>query len=225
MDRLTFDGVEVKIVKKRIKNMYLRINKDGEIVVSAPLFLSDRDIEGFVFSKREWINEARERVTFKQNRNRLYIEGEELFLLGKKTVLHIDTTRKSGYYFKGNELVICVGENSTPKKRRKELVEFYRDAMNEILPEIFEKCQRKSGLYADEWRIRDMTTRYGSCNTKEKRIWMSLWLMEKPPVCIEAVVYHELAHLKIKGHNKDFYEFLGKIYPEYKMAERLLKKQ
>ena len=58
MDRLTFDGVEVKVVKKRIKNMYLRINKNGEIIVSAPLFLSDLAIENFVFSKKEWIKKA-----------------------------------------------------------------------------------------------------------------------------------------------------------------------
>ncbi len=224
MDKLTFDGIEVKVVKKRIKNMYLRINKNGEIVVSAPIFLPDSTIESFVFSKQEWIKSARERVSFKQKQNRLYVDGEEYFLLGKKSVLHTDTTKSNGYYFNGNELVICIGENSTPQSRRKEVVEFYRDAMNEILPDILEKCQKKSGLYAHEWRIRDMTTRYGSCNTKEKRIWISLWLMEKPPECIEAVVYHELAHLRVKGHSKIFYELLEKIYPEYKIVEKILKK-
>ena len=224
MDKLTFDGIEVKIVKKRIKNMYLRVNKCGEIVLTAPMFLSESVIESFVFSKQEWIKSARERATVKQKHIRLYDEGEEFFLLGKDTVLHTDTTRKSGYYFRGNELVICVGENSTLESRRKELVEFYRDAMNEILPDIFDKCQRQSGLYTNEWRVRDMTTRYGSCNTKEKRIWISLWLMEKPPECINAVVYHELAHLKVKGHNKDFYELLEKICPNYREVEKLLKR-
>lgn len=224
MDKLTFDGVEVKVVKKRIKNMYLRINNNGEIVVSAPMFLPENIIESFVFSKQEWIKAAMGRATLKQKQKRLYEEGEEYSLLGKGSVLHTDSTRKSGYYFKGKELVICIGENSTVESRRQELVEFYRDAMNEILPYIFEKCQKHSGLYADEWRVRDMTTRYGSCNTKEKRIWISLWLMEKPPKCIEAVVYHELAHLKVKGHNKEFYDLLEKICPRYKEAEKLLKK-
>ncbi len=223
MDKLTFDGIEIKVVKKRIKNMYLRINKNGEIVVSAPVFLPDSAVESFVFSKQDWVKAALNRVQNKQKQKRLYDEGEEYFLMGRKSVLHTDTTRKSGYYFKGNELVICVGENSTIESRRKALVEVYREAMNQILPDVFGECQEKSGLYANEWRIRDMTTRYGSCNTKEKRIWISLWLMEKPPECIEAVVYHELAHLKVKGHNKDFYELLLKICPKYKEIEILLK--
>lgn len=224
MDKLTFGGIEVKVVKKRIKNMYLRINKNGEIVVSAPIFLPDSAIEGFVFSKYEWIKSALNRVQNKQKQKRLYDEGEEYFLMGKKSVLHTDTTRKNGYYFRGNELVICVGENSSVESRRKALAAFYRDGMKELLTDIFEKCQEKSGLYANEWRIRDMTTRYGSCNIKEKRIWISLWLMEKPPECIEAVVYHELAHLKVKGHNKDFYELLLKFCPDYWNIHKLMKK-
>lgn len=223
MDKLTFDGIEVKVVKKRIKNMYLRVSKKGEIIVSAPILLPDSTIEEFVFSKKEWIKGALGRVNTKKTPTRSFCEGEEYYFLGKKSVLHTDTTRKSGYYFQGNELVICVGENSTPESRRKALVEVYREAMNQILPDIFCECQEKSGLYAKEWHIKDMTTRWGSCNTKDKRIWISLWLMEKPPECIKAVVYHELAHLKIKGHNKEFYQLLEKICPNYRQAEVYLK--
>ncbi len=223
MDKLTFDGIEVKVVKKRIKNMYLRINKRGEIVVSAPMFLSDSAVESFVFSKQKWIKSAIGRAQSKQKQKRTFDEGEEFFLLGRKSVLHTDTARNGGYYFKGNELVICIGENSTPESRRKALVGFYRDAMNEILPDIFAKCQKQSGLYANEWRVRDMTTRYGSCNTKEKRVWISVWLMEKPLECVEAVVYHELAHLKVKGHGNEFYELLLKICPDYWNIYNILK--
>ncbi len=223
MDKLTIDGIEVKVLKKRIKNMYLRIDKRGEVVVSAPLFLSDDNVRAFVLSREEWIKAGLNRANERRKTERTFDEGEEYYLMGKKSVLHTDTTKKRGYYLKGNELVICVGENSTVESRRKALADFYREAMEQILPDIADECQKRARLYADEWRIRDMTTRYGSCNTKEKRIWISLWLMEKPTECIEAVVYHELAHLKIKGHNREFYELLEKICPNYREAEKLLK--
>lgn len=223
MKKLYICGMEIQVDRKKIKNMYIRVKKEGEIVVSAPVFLSDSAVESFVLSKQEWLKRAVDRVNAKQPLKRLYEDGEEIFFLGKKYVLRTDTARKGGYCFNGNELVIGVGEKSTVQSRRKALAEVYRDAMNQILPDIFDECQKNSGLYPKEWRVRDMTTRHGSCNTKEKRIWISLWLMEKPPECIKAVVYHELVHLKVKGHGKDFYDTLEKIYPEYSIVKKLLK--
>ena len=163
----------------------------------------------------------------KQRRENLsaFEEGAERTLLGKKYVLHIDTTKSRGYYFLGNDIVLCVGQNGTLEKVRKALAVVYRDAMNEILPDLAKKCQDKCGIYAQEWRVRDMKTRWGSCNTKEKRIWISLWLVEKPVECIEAVIYHELAHLRVKGHNREFYELVERICPEYRSAEAMLKKR
>ena len=152
-----------------------------------------------------------------------YSEGEIHTFLGGKYTLHIDTDKKKGYYFKGSDIFLCVGENSTAQARKKALANVYRDVLCEILPECTEECQNKCGLYASEWRVRDMKTRYGSCNTKTKRIWLSVWLIEKPIECIEAVIYHELAHLKVRGHNKEFYSLLESICPNYRQAERKLK--
>ncbi len=224
MDKLIFDGIEIKIIRKRIKNMYLRVNKEGVIVVSVPLFLSDDAVTDFVMSKDKWIKDALGRKAEKNSYVDAFDEGEERYLFGKKYTLHTDTSKKSGYYFRGNDIVICVGENSTVESRRKALANVYRDAMEQILPEIACRCEKKSGLYADEWRVRDMKTRWGSCNTKDKRIWISLWLIEKSPKCLEAVIFHELAHLRVKGHNKEFYALVEKICPNYRDAEKVLKK-
>ena len=223
MSFISINGIQVKVVKKRIKNMYLRINKGGEIVVSAPIFMPEKEIERFVYSKSDWLVGALERTRQRQSFSATFSDGEKRFLLGREYTLHIDESINNGYYFKDNDIVICVGKDSTIESRKKALACVYRDAMNQILPDLADECQKKSGLFANEWRIRDMTTRWGSCNTKEKRIWISLWLIEKPIECIKGVIYHELAHLKVRGHNKDFYTLLEKIYPEYKVTERMLK--
>lgn len=223
MNYVEVDGITVKVVKKRIKNMYLRIDKNGQAVVSCPIFLADYEIERFVKSKSFWLKEAMSRVGQKKSVGLTFDEGEEHTLFGRKYVLHIDTNRSSGHYFEGNDIVICVGENSTVESRKKALAEVYREIMEQILPEMASKCQASSGLYANQWRVRDMKTRWGSCNTKERRIWISLWLVEKPIECINAVIFHELAHLKVRGHGKDFYAFLNAICPNYDKADRILK--
>jgi predicted metal-dependent hydrolase len=49
-----------------------------------------------------------------------------------------------------------------------------------------------------------MSTRWGSCNVKAKRIWLSLELAKKSDDCLEYVVVHELVHLLEPGHGPRF---------------------
>ncbi|MBR6681838.1 MAG: M48 family metallopeptidase [Clostridia bacterium] len=223
IEEIDVDGIVVKVTRKNIKNINLGVGKNGQPFVSAPYVLPDRFIKEFVLSNKDWLKNAVSIYEQRMNTRAQYQEGEARTFLGKEYILHVDTSRKSGYYFRGNDIVICVGENSTPESRKKALANVYREALNEILPELTEKCQNICGLYASEWHLRDMKTRWGSCNVDTKRIWLSVWLVEKPIVCIEAIIYHELAHLKVRGHNKAFYALLESICPSYRHAEMLLK--
>ena len=68
-----------------------------------------------------------------------------------------------------------------------------------------------------------MKTRWGTCNIRDKRIWLSLSLAKKPQICLEYVILHELSHLYEKGHNKRFYTILYSYFQGRKEAESLLK--
>lgn len=78
------------------------------------------------------------------------------------------------------------------------------------------------GLHANEWRIRDMKTRWGTCNIRERRIWLSLHLAKYPPQCLEGVITHELVHLLERGHNKRFYHFMDLFYPDWRTVKKML---
>lgn len=60
---LNVDGLTVRLVRKQVKNLNMRIARTGACVeVSAPLYMRDQDIVGFVRQKRAWIDAARARV-------------------------------------------------------------------------------------------------------------------------------------------------------------------
>ena len=42
--------------------------------------------------------------------------------------------------------------------------EAYKKKLLEVLPQVIRKCERITGLHALEWKLRDMKTRWGSCN-------------------------------------------------------------
>lgn len=53
----------VRVTRKRMKNLYLRVKETGDIVeVSAPLSVTDREIEQFVLGRMDWIAGAKRRL-------------------------------------------------------------------------------------------------------------------------------------------------------------------
>lgn len=97
-----------------------------------------------------------------------------------------------------------------------------RKRLEEMLPHVIDKCEQKVGVHANEWRLRDMKTRWGTCNVEKKRIWLNVWLAEYPPECLEYVVTHELVHLLERGHNRIFYGYMDTFYPEWKNVKSRL---
>lgn len=78
------------------------------------------------------------------------------------------------------------------------------------------------GLEYTGFKITSACHRYGSCNGKNS-ICFSYRLMLYPKEAIDYVVVHELAHIKIKNHSKDFYALVEKYLPDYKIREKILK--
>ena len=181
---IQINGENIRIDKKKIKNMYLRISpSDGEIQVSAPVNMPLMEIEIFVREKWSWILEARKRL----EKARKNTDGEQL--------------------------------SEEEEKRQKEA---YRKQLIEILPEVIRKCEQTTGLHAKEWRMRDMKTRWGSCNTVKKRIWLNIQLAACPRECLEYVVTHELVHLLVPGHGRDFWKYMDEFFPDWKRVRKEL---
>ena len=84
------------------------------------------------------------------------------------------------------------------------------------------KWEQITVLYCDSWQTKYMTTRWGTCNTATKKIWFNLQLAKKPVECLEYVMLHELAHLKVRNHGKDFVAILDKYMPYWRETRKLL---
>ncbi len=108
-----------------------------------------------------------------------------------------------------------------PKLTEKELDALYDEAAA-VIPERVRCYAKKLGVTYGRITIRCQKTRWGSCSAKGNLNFNCL-LMLAPPECLDAVVVHELCHLKEMNHSKDFYDEVYKIYPEYDRWNRWLK--
>ena len=91
------------------------------------------------------------------------------------------------------------------------------------IPVFLKKWEPVMKVHALEWRIRDMRTRWGTCNTVQSRIWLNLRLVQMPPECLEYVIIHELTHLLEPGHNQRFYHFMDHFLPEWRAVRAAMR--
>ena len=220
MKSIMLDNIEIEIVKKNIKNIHLSVHPPyGTVRLAVPERMDDQSINNFATSKLNWIKKQREKYKFQDNIAPVeFVSGESHCFFGSKYLLNVVETQGKQYAeLKNNEfIVLYVKPNSTAEKRRELIKELYRDNLKLIIPEYIKKWEKIIGVSVNEWGIKLMKTRWGTCNIQAKRIWINLELAKKNPICLEYIVVHELVHLLERNHNRRFYELMDKYMPDLK---------
>ena len=80
-----------------------------------------------------------------------------------------------------------------------------------------------TGLRCNGWTVRDMHTRWGSCNTKTHHINLSLMLATRSDAELDYVILHELVHTVVPNHGPDFYALMDRYMPGWKKLRKSLK--
>jgi predicted metal-dependent hydrolase len=70
-----------------------------------------------------------------------------------------------------------------------------------------------------------MTTRWGTCNTKKRKVWLNLQLAKKTQECLEYVILHELVHLVEKKHDERFVVLMDTFMPMWREIKATLNGQ
>ncbi|RUO22284.1 M48 family peptidase [Aliidiomarina iranensis] len=97
-----------------------------------------------------------------------------------------------------------------------------RAAMKQRVSELLPVWEQRLQVKASGFGVRKMKTRWGSCNVRSKKIWLSLALAAKEPDLLEYVLVHELVHLLETGHNARFYGFMDEYMPDWREKHKRL---
>lgn len=224
---IDISGIDVQINKKNIKNMHLSVKPPlGKVVVSAPLLMSQKSIENFIRLNSWWIRKQQEKFVNQPRMSaRQYVSGETYYIWGKQYFLEFVPAAKRDFKIDGNKIVLSMKENTTAGQRERFVREQFRKILTEQLERLIPKWEKTTGLYCNSFQTKYMMTRWGTCNSKAKRIWINLQMVEKPLECLEYVILHELTHLKISNHGKDFIANMDKYMPDWKDKKNLLNEQ
>lgn len=223
MEKIRVSNMTVDLVRKDIKNIHLAVYPPtGRVRIAAPLNVGEESIRLYALSKLAWIR-RNQRKFEKQERQtpRSYKERESHYFLGKRYLLRVKETSGAGYVEVAGKshLDLYVKPGASVDYKHKVMTEWYRAELRKITPKLIQSWEKKLDVTLNEWGIRKMKTKWGSCNIEQKRIWLNLELAKKPLHCIEYIIVHEMIHLLERHHNDHFKSYLDTYLPNWKQIK------
>ena len=218
---LNVDGLEipVSVVRKRVKNLNLRVRADGTVTLSIPQHLPLARAQEFLERKGSWIAERVRRNIERRPSPDFAGELPNRIPLWGKLVPRDSVQANSGQDVGGQG---APGQTTIDQAA---LDELYRTEVLRALPDMVERMEARIGVHATRWSVRVMKTRWGSCTPKTGAIRINARLAAYPPECLEFVVAHELVHLLEPSHNARFHALLDEFCPDNRGIARRLKQQ
>ena len=221
MKKIIVEGIEVNVTRKKIKNINLSVHPPyGEVRISAPFKATDKIIKSFIKSKIAWIQKHQSRFkNQEQIVHNQYNSGESHFILGenyKLNIIYIDKNPQEAIISADGYINLYIKKDSPREKRAEIIKELRRRELKLRIPPLIEKWEKIMGVEVEEFGVKQMKTRWGTCNISDRRIWINLELSNKPLSCLEYIVVHEMVHLLERNHNEKFTAHMDQFLPNWR---------
>lgn len=208
--------IPCEIVRSNRKTLALVIDSDANLIVRAPLHISDGEIDDFITKKKRWILEKRQTVSaFGEIHTPVTVAtGDSILYLGNTyTVMHEPVT----------EINITGTIMSIPEEYGiDEVISWFRSEANNVILERVTRYANIMGLSFLSVKMSEAKARWGSCSSKNN-LNFAWRLIMCPVAVIDYVVVHELSHIEYKNHSTAFWARVKTVLPNYQEQQDWLK--
>jgi predicted metal-dependent hydrolase len=208
-----------QLIRCKRRSIGLTITRDAKLIVRAPIWMSDYEINRLIAQKQSWI--TRKKQFFLKRpaaQKRQFTDGEVFLFLGEKYSLRfVDDLPRA---------VVLDGElkvSSLAAKNAKDHIKIWYQN------QAFEYVSQKTKEFAEvlkvsykSLRINDAKTRWGSCGSSGN-LNITWRLIMAPQRVVDYVIIHELCHLKQMNHSAKFWLEVASACPDFKKDEQWLK--
>ena len=221
--------VTIEFERKRIRNINVRVRRDGTLYCSLPYYASVSEAEAFIISKQDYLLKSLDSVLQDEKTkslSRQYVDGEVFNVLGKPYVLKVLEGSKNLCRAEDGIITLEVTDTSNyrtkymtyEKWRRRCIKSVIVDLCNEMYP-LFE---RRGVAMPKKITLGEYKSFWGECFAKRGELKFSYRLFEKDRAIIRYVVVHEFAHFIEPNHSSRFWAIVAEIVPDYKELRKSL---
>ena len=214
----------VKIVRKDVKNITLKVRPNGEAILIAPKTASDEHIKFIIEKRAKWIAQKRAFFASFKTPQKEYVSGEDFKYLGRSYRLKVVQSKEERVKLQRGYLELFVKDKNDLERKRNLVYEWYNEKATLYFFNILQEFNKIVKQDIKSVKIRQMKTRWGSCNPYKSYINLNIELIKKPKSCIEYVVFHELVHLLHPDHSKKFYDYLTLYMPDWQKRKEILER-
>jgi predicted metal-dependent hydrolase len=218
-------GISIEVVRKAIKNLHIGVYPpEGRVRVAAPSRMSLEAIRLAVVGRLGWIRKHQQKFAMQERQSpREYSSGETHYFNGHRYRLNIISHYgHPRIVIRPGILEMHVNPESDAGYRRRVLSGWYRRQLKDLIPELIAKWEGIMGVDVAEWGVKQMKTKWGTCNITARRIWLNLELAKKPHHALEYIVVHEMTHLLEKGHGERFKGLMDLFLPHWRQYKEEL---
>lgn len=229
MHQVAVDGLVVDVVRKNIKNLHLAVYPpNGRVRVAAPLRVNDEAVRLAVISRLAWIKRQQAKFEGQDRQSaREYVSGESHYYQGRRYRLNVIYHDSLSRVIIRNKTILdlYVRTGSDTAQRERVFLAWYRGQLKAMVPPLIAKWEPILGVTVAEWGVKQMKTKWGTCNIEARRIWLNLELIKKPALCLEYIVVHEMVHLLEHHHNDRFTAYMDKVMPQWRLHREELNRE
>ena len=223
--QIELGDIIVDVVHKDIKNVHLSVYPPtGHVRISAPERMSLDTIRLFAISKLGWIKEQQRELGAQDRETpREYLERESHYLWGQRLLLKIEEIEAApSVEMRHNALLLRVRPDASAETKEAVLADWYRQLVRSAAQPLIETWQARLDVTVVRLYVRQMKTRWGSCNPSAGAIRLNTELAKKPIECLEYIIAHEMLHLLEPTHNARFTSLLDHHMPQWQERRNAL---
>jgi predicted metal-dependent hydrolase len=173
-----------------------------------------REVEAFISERARWVE--RSLTELRERRSALGTDGNLVLggLIPYAGRAHrICSAEVSAISVVGGEILVPEKAASSEALLRARLITWLRRRARSVAEQMIAVYAPEMKVRPTRLRIGDQSSRWGSASA-DGTISLSWRLVMAPPSCFEAVVVHELAHLRARGHGVRFRQIVERHLPD-----------
>lgn len=211
---LIYHDVPIEMTRKAVKYLRLRVTPTGAVYLSVPWHCPQSQVDTFVAQQWPWVEAQRAKLQTQITPPAISDDAVVLFGVRYPIAVVVQTTRQAA--IDADRIVLHITARDGAPAQQRLLQQFLYAQLATQLTQLVPQWQHTMQTALPTWQIRNMRSRWGSCNPRKAQLTFALALVHQPLPCIAYVVIHELAHLFEANHGPDFWQIVTTHCPDWR---------
>lgn len=223
MRKTTVEGIGEITIKKsrRAKRLILRIDHEGQPVVTIPSYVPYAIGERYARAHQGWLQEhgnAQPKVAFLPGAQ--FGQHTLQFQISEKP--NVTSRVSQSQIVVSHPADVMVSDSQVQTVAKRAVTRAIKRQAEDVLPHMLYQIAQQYGYSYDSVSVKNMRSRWGSCSS-QGTIALNIWLVQLPMRLQRYVLCHELTHLHHPHHQPAFWQELELMVPDYKQLRKELR--